>query len=194
MLETIESKVKSTPTDVKIKAFEYFITQLIAWYKEENGQETFKHNDLSRLKVLKLHFFVCASRANEKEDGLLSIFDNFWAMPYGHVESDIYKNLESLFCFEINTQNLNIINDCNKEYFETLDNKIKEEISQSFSTTKLKNKDLINYMAVDLVELSHTWYSWKAMYKLARSFNKYSLKIPNEMIRTEKKLFNLQSA
>ncbi|GEO05543.1 hypothetical protein AAE02nite_32070 [Adhaeribacter aerolatus] len=178
----------------KIKAFEFFIKQLVTWYKEQNNQEGLDKNDLSRLKVLKLHFFVCASTANEREDGLLGVFDNFWAMPYGHVESDIYKNLENLNYCEITNQRLNIIKEHSEEYFTNLDPIIKREILNSFQIIKSKNKDLINYMAIDLVELSHSWYSWRAMYKLARSFHKYSLKIPNEMIKSENKQFSLQSA
>ena len=180
--------------EIKVKAFEYFVKQLISWYKEQNTAEDFENNDLSRLKVLKLHFFVSASKANEEEDGLLGVFNNFWAMPYGHVESDIYKSLEHLCCFKLSNEKLAILNQDLTHYFNDLDPEIKTEIEKSFEVIKDKNKELINYLAVDLVELSHSWYSWKSMYKLARSFNKYSLKIPKEIIKSEGKIFNLQSA
>lgn len=179
--------------NTKTRAFEFFVDQLVKWYKEQNQSTDFNENDLSRLKVLKLHFFVSASKTNEQEDGLLTIFDNFWALPYGHVESDIYSNLDNLELFKINSQRLRINKDYTENYFSSLETSTKENIVNSFNLVKQHNIDLINYMAVDLVELSHSWYSWKSIYSLARSFQKYSMKIPNEIIKAENKIYRIDS-
>ena len=40
----------------KIQKFEYITHQLIDWYKSNN--KTIDKNDFSKLKVLKLHFFI----------------------------------------------------------------------------------------------------------------------------------------
>jgi len=75
----------------KTQAFEYFVYQLQKWYIGKYG--SFENNDFSILKVLKLLFFCSAIEAEkDKDDTLLDIaFDNFYAMPYGHVESDVYN-------------------------------------------------------------------------------------------------------
>lgn len=179
-------------TATKVKAFEYFTNHLVDWYKEQNHEQEFSDNDLSKLKVLKIHFFVCASRASEKEDGLLDVFDNFWAMPYGHVESDVYTWLDKLDYIRIDNYKLDIVKEYLDDYFLDLDSDIKKRIDESFVAVKSTNAKLVNYMAVDLVELSHTWYSWKSMYKLARSFKKYSMKIPKEIIKSENKIYSLK--
>lgn len=66
-------------TREKIQAFEFVVFKLVNWYKTQNSitdNETFTAiNDLSKLKVIKLHFFVSA--VNSKSNSLLSIFDNF---------------------------------------------------------------------------------------------------------------------
>lgn len=77
---------KSTMTsklDFKVKCFEYFVFLLIK--KSENIDEL-KSMNLTALKVQLLLFFtVCSS------DKLLAVFDNWKAMPFGSIESDIYQ-------------------------------------------------------------------------------------------------------
>mgnify|MGYP003610257323 CR=1 FL=1 len=74
----------------KEKAFEQFVLGLIKWWAEVNPEKEWEENDLSILKVLKILFFVSAVGADSKGDGLLNIFDNWVAMPYGHVEKDVF--------------------------------------------------------------------------------------------------------
>lgn len=70
----------------KIEAFEYFCLKIYEAYGNKSD------NDLSPLKLQKLLFLTCAASIDKKEttEGLLSIFDNWYAMPYGHIEKDIY--------------------------------------------------------------------------------------------------------
>jgi len=90
--------------DLKIKYFEYFVSHLI---KQTKDYEEFKNNDFSILKVQKLLFLSCA--VNVK---LLDIFDNWYAMPYGHIEKDIYdytrKNKGKFSFFTLTTKNMKL--------------------------------------------------------------------------------------
>lgn len=92
------------PPDIKLRHkmlhFEYLCSLLYKWYAQVYGDAT--KNDLGQLKTLMLLFFISAYSVRGKEDGaphsdesmgLLSIFDNFVAMPFGPIEYDVYKNI-----------------------------------------------------------------------------------------------------
>ncbi len=172
--------------NIKFSAFEYLVSKLCDWYFENNGDNL--SNDLSKLKITKLLFFTAAISSNRNEEGLLSIFNNFVALPYGHVESDVYENMDDSVCYSITKNGLILksrahINEINLSF------EIKMQIDEAISKLKAVNCKLINYKAFDLVDISHKWSSWKMMYSLARKNGKYSMKIPKEMIMTELKTF-----
>jgi hypothetical protein len=72
-----------TKVDLKIKYFEYFIKGLI---EQSKDFDEFKKNNYSQLKVMNLLFFSCSANTD-----LLRTFDNWWALPQGHVEQDIHN-------------------------------------------------------------------------------------------------------
>lgn len=179
----------------KILAFEYVLFKLTEWFMKENNLSSYtefnQSNDLNKLKVIKLHFFVSAVNSNKNH--LLGTFDKFYAMPYGHVESDIYNSLNELSYFSIDTKNLQVreVAILNTDCFTSLTFDIKNDIDESISSLKLINKDLINYNALELVELSHNWFSWQSMYDYARKNHRNSELIPVSLIKEENKVFEL---
>jgi uncharacterized phage-associated protein len=174
---------------IKIKAFEYVVSRLIEWYLSRNSDQDYK-SDFTKLKLIKLLFFVTSAKATRSNEGLLTIFDNIWAMPYGHVESDIYDNLNQTVAYKISRNGL-IENQIDfNSYFSGIDTE-KVFIDQSIQKLKEENPDLINYNSFELVELSHRWESWQTVFSLAKSQGKLSLKIPNITIQNEPKLFSL---
>ena len=77
----------SSTTSTKILAFEYVLENLGKWYQDEtrtSGVPVF-----TKLKAFKLLFFVSSAEAQNENLGLLKLFDNHHALPYGPVESDI---------------------------------------------------------------------------------------------------------
>lgn len=176
---------------VKLQAFEFVLFNLIDWYKEKNSiqsNEDFNStNDLNKLKVIKLHFFVSA--VNAKNNKLLSIFDKFYAMPYGHVESDIYNNLNQMKYYKVDIKRLSIID--SQPSFDNLNFEIKKEITNAIIELRRVNDDLINYNALQLVELSHKWFSWSSMFSYAKSNLRNSEFIPTRLIQEENKSFEL---
>lgn len=175
--------------DLKKLAFEYFTYLLYNWYEENTTN--IEENDLSTLKVLKLLFFCSAIESGEnKEETLIDTpFNNFYAMPYGHVESDIYNIIRQndLFFFEIDNNNTRLKRNVIPN-FDDLSESIKNKISSSFSKLIELNKDLFNMSALELVELSHIWYSWKFYYGKAKQKGYYSEKIPSDIIKSEEKI------
>lgn len=175
--------------DLKINAFEYVLYKLDEWYKEKNAPNT-QNNDISILKALKLLFFTSAvdSRKEESDTLLDIVFDKFVAMPYGHVESDVYSNIKSDSHKNIKIDN-NKTTITNLATILQLDNVIKTKIDDSIFKLKGINPELINMSAFELVELSHSWYSWKFYFAKAKRNNTNKESIPNEIIKSEEKIF-----
>lgn len=172
----------------KIILFEYFLKKLVEWYCEyyQIGVTEFNnhpHNNLSKLKVIKLHFFACSTNSEA-----LEIFDDFHAMPYGHVESDIYNQLDNLSFCTVTNSNL-IIN--NVEGFKSSTSPNHSIIDVSIIRLRDANSSLISLEPFELVELSHKWYSWRYNFQKARQSGSYSRPINSELILKEEKFYSM---
>lgn len=191
--EEFKKKQISNDDDLVKKqiAFEYIIKRCLSWYRDVNGD---KENDLCTLKLFKLLFFISAVRSNtENKNNLIdSVFNNFYAMPYGHIEYDIY-NLCKKLKGELKYFTLSDNKLVEKENFYKLDSEIdsdiRKEIDLSISELRIKNSDIINYKPFELINLSHCWYSWKKSYYNARGNNIFSKKIPIDDMKIECKIF-----
>lgn len=180
----------------KIPYFQYILHKLILWNNEVNRTT---NNDITILKSLKLLFFISAAKTSIKENDLLDeVFDSFWAMPYGHVESDVYDEVKrlkgDLGLFELSSNNCisKISSDTDiKSLTSSLDLSKIKLIDDSIDTLKSYNRDIISYSAFELVELSHQWYSWRRNYRLAKEKGSHSQKIPSIDIKFESKIFKL---
>jgi hypothetical protein len=104
----------------KIEAFEYFVMNIY------NRMDKPEKNDLSMIKLQSLLFLAMRAylknalipimalknKKDENDIGLLSIFDNWYAMPYGNIEKDIFdyhrKNDGQFNGFKVNVHGLEI--------------------------------------------------------------------------------------
>ena len=171
----------------KLTAFDYVVNHIHRWYVEQGGD--LQNNDLSKLKITKLLFFTCAASACPDYPGLLETFNNFVAMPYGHVESDIQDNMESSFFFNITKNGSYLKSNISSYQVDDVPSTVQVQIDEAIATLKSINADLVMTPAFDLVDLSHRWQSWRSVFSLAQQYGKYSMKIPKEMIMTEPKIF-----
>ena len=71
----------------KIEAFDYMLHLFEEW---RDNHETIKGKPFPKLTAMKLLFLAAAPKKDGGDD-LLDIFDNFYAVPYGPVESDVYN-------------------------------------------------------------------------------------------------------
>jgi uncharacterized phage-associated protein len=172
----------------KIPYVDFTIRSLLKWHNDFCKKDS---NDLSTLKVLKLIFFVTAvDTHSDSQDSLLdTVFDNFYAMPYGHVESDVYSIIKESMIEGVSTNNKNTTIFSNMTC--TLDKTISNKIENSINKLKELNPHLIELTSFDLVELSHSWYSWQYFYSLAQKQGLNSLEIENSVIKEEDKIFAL---
>lgn len=171
----------------KLIPFNYIVNQIIIWYNDQGGD--FEKNDLSKLKLTKLLFFISAASTMSGKLGLLNIFDNFYAMPYGHVESEIQDRMEQSIYYEISRNKLAFKPNYNGFVNNIEDTLVTEMIDFAIKDLKKINSELVLYDPFKLVELSHEWQSWKTVFSLAKRHGKFSMKIPHEMIISEPKIF-----
>ena len=172
----IIKKSEEIKLDLKIKYFEYFVYQLLL-KKEIN-------NSFNNFKVIKLLFLTCCSSITKDSSGLLDIFDNWFAAPYGHLEKDLeiyIKEKKGEFSFfKLDRFGITL-----KENYNT--NKI-EEFPIVFNSLKVlleKNKNILNNSGSYLIDLSMEHKSWVDNYRIALSENKYWQSIPKEEILNE---------
>lgn len=176
----------------EINIFKHIVFELKEWYKEYhkiNDEQFNSDNDFSILKLIKLQFFVTA--INSEETSLVLDKYQFFAMPYGPVESQTYaaikenKNLENF-----NLDNFKTIYNIGSK-LPTISEDLQMEIMNSITTMKANEPNLINADAGTLVDLSHKWSCWKKNYALARAKKTYSSRIPDEEIKKDIKILNL---
>lgn len=174
-------------SDKKTICFEYILIQLVEWYSSMNPDDK-ELLSLTRLKVLKLLFFISAVKQDDGSD-LLDIFDNYYAMQHGPVESDIYNNMTSKLNFysfegryikQTTTVNIDKL---------SLSKEEKDRLDKSIISLKKKNENLILYCASKLVSLSHRWNSWQTSFAIADVLGRGSEKMSGNLIRKDNQDF-----
>lgn len=173
-------------TKIKIDSFEYVISKLLSWYKEIS-----KKDDLSsftKLKLQKLLFLLSAVNATEQDRYLLNIFDNFYAMRHGPVESDIYNAMVENKFPHISFMQRNMT--LKQIDFEiNISEVYKKMIDCAINQLKEKNNQLVVYPASVLVDITHKWKSWKDAMDIAITLGKGSEKIETLNICNDIKIF-----
>lgn len=176
---------------MKSEIFQHIVFNLKEWYKDYHSfteQEFNKKNDFSILKLIKLQFFVSAVNS-ENNNIILNNFD-FFALPYGPVESTTYNDLKQNQIGLFTLKNHSIEYDAGKK-LPDISEQLKDEVLISINNLRELEPRLINAEAGELVDLSHKWNSWKKNYALARARNKYSAPMPDPEIQNDIKIFNL---
>lgn len=176
--------------EVKKQAFEYVLYKLVLWYKDAytSSNET---NDISVLKALKLLFFISAVDTTKDSHNTLldDVFNNFVAMPYGHVESEVYSIIKKGELQGVSINNYRTeITAFNPEIVNV---DLRHRIDSSINKLQNINFNLIKYSSFNLVDLSHTWYSWQYFYNIALNSHSKSYPIESEYIKSEEKIYSL---
>jgi uncharacterized phage-associated protein len=182
--------------DSKIEIFETIVHKLKDWFMEQNNIASIEdfndNNDFSILKLIKLHFFVTAINSNE-DNSLIEKFD-FFAMPYGPVETYIYSQIK----INSNFSNFSIDNFKAKFTSNTPTKEINSDliisINNAINSIKEIDSSFINADAGSLVELTHKWNSWRIIFNEARNSGSFSKSIPRELIKKDNKILNLELA
>ena len=172
---------------IKIQAFEYWLTQMLKWGNDMTPKVP--NYTFTRLKALKLLFFTAAVKDKNGND-LLDVFDNFFALPNGPVESDVYNSItaDQLIYYTFKDFSL-----AAKQKFDDngLNQDIKQRIEKSIAVLRERNEKIVAYNAESLVTLSHTWLSWQNAIMIAKVLGKSSYKMDIGLIRGNAQIFGI---
>ena len=146
---------------LKSQIFEYIAYRLHQWYIENNLD-----GKLNIMKLMRLLFLISGV---DVDNNLFDIF-RFQAWQYGHVEADLYNQYSQkkgdFNYLEISRERtilkekaFTMLNESNY-----LPKQLKSKIDDNIEKLKEKNKELINYPAFELVNLSHAYHSWDIYY------------------------------
>lgn len=166
----------------KIYAFDYMLSLFEQWNSEEAKEYTNFGNN-SKLSMLKLLFLTAVPKEEGSKD-LLDTFDNFCALPYGPVESDIYNAIQKneLPSYVLTERSItrkdNIVLPYKTEDYLP--------VQDAVDALRKINKRLILLNAFDLVEITHKWESWKQSINFAKLMDMSSYKMTVESIRNDR--------
>lgn len=173
----------------KIPYFDYFISQIIFRQFNDNKSDLdfiIRSNidkcGLNKLKLLKLLFFVSVLKVDDKYL-LDDIFDNFYAMPYGPVESDVYDNISNLTNYIVGDRDISLKENADFTYPQKASDALYSRIDKCVNALYDRNQALFNMPTFDLVELTHKADSWRIVFAEAQRRGKYSLHMPKEIIK-----------
>lgn len=168
--------------------FEYLVFLLKQWKYEQypNFNEAF-----SKLKLHKILFLVAAVKATSQSHPLLDVFNNFYALPYGPVELDIYDamngNAFKRIKFEGNNCKSDNLDDC---YFEDLNNAQKQAMIEAIRAIRDMGADYITKDPFELVDITHKWTSWQVAMQVAEMLgNKRELMSTEDIINSTVKAY-----
>lgn len=164
--------------------FSYLVGKLIEWRKEVTGEE-FKEDMFNKLSLLRLLFLVVAfDRLDDSDNGLLKIFNNFYAQPYGPVEKDIFKDIQTdgIPGYKIDDNKV-VKKDEDVDYSEI--NGITAKIDIIIVMLKVINNELVTLSSPELIEITQQWSSWNRAFSYAVFSKTLNEKMDTEDIKNE---------
>lgn len=177
----------------KVLCFEYIVFQLLKWHLSLHPKDS-NFSSFTRLKVLKLLFFVSAIHKDNEQQDLLDIFDKFYAMQHGPVESDIYNAMiqESLIYYSFKSRVISFQRQhIDATDFNELPENLQLRLEQAVELLQQTNETIIDYSASQLVELSHKWDCWRLSMHLAQILAKGSELMDVNLIRNNNQYYSI---
>lgn len=165
----------------KILLFEYIVYRLDEW-KREIGSS--KVPAFTKLRLQKILFLICAWNVSKSEPKLLSVFDCFYALPYGPVEMDIYEAMKdnSKFKhlrFDGNECIYKVFSD---SLFIDLTDEMKNYVDEAVKRFISEKRKYLTMPVFDLVDITHKWSVWYFSTIFANSHGRNMEKMSSESI------------
>lgn len=174
----------------KIEAFDYMLHLFEEW---RDNHETIKGKPFPKLTAMKL-LFLAAAPKKDRGDDLLDIFDNFYAMPYGPVESDVYNAMckDKLPSFSVKYRSIEPREGAEPYNAKRYNCKLYHRVRNAVNDLREKNEKLVLLNAFELVEITHRWSSWNRAMDFAEFMKQLSAKMSIDSIRDSSKIFDLK--
>lgn len=161
--------------------FEYIVYRLDEW-KNRIGSD--KVPVFTKLRLQKILFLICAWNVSKSEPKLLSVFNRFYALPYGPVEMDIYKAMkdDSKFKHLRFDGNECVYKDFADSMFVDLADEMKNYVDDAIKHFKLEKRRYLTMPVFDLVDITHRWSAWYFSTIYANSQGRNMEKMSSESI------------
>ena len=174
----------------KIEAFDYMLHLFEEW---RDNYETIKGKPFPKLTAMKL-LFLAAAPKKDRGDDLLDIFDNFYAVPYGPVESDVYNAMceDKLPSFSVKYRSIEPREVAEPYNAKRYNDKFYHRVRNAVNDLREKNEKLVLLNAFELVEITHRWSSWDRAMDFAEFMGQMSAKMSIDSIRDSSKIFDLK--
>lgn len=137
---------------------------------------------------------MAAAPKKDGGDDLLDIFDNFYAMPYGPVESDVYNAMceDKLPSFSVKYRSIEPREGAEPYNAKRYNCKLYHRVRNAVNDLREKNEKLVLLNAFELVEITHRWSSWDRAMDFAEFMGQMSAKMSIDSIRDSSKIFDLK--
>lgn len=159
--------------------FEYIVYRLDGWKREISFT---KVPTFTKLRLQKILFLICAWSVSKDNPKLLSVFNRFYALPYGPVEMDIYEAMK-----DGSFEHLNFCeNECRYDFedfmFDGLPNDMKGFVDDAISHFYSENREYLTMPVFDLVDITHKWSVWQVSMEYAKVQGRNMEAISNDSI------------
>lgn len=163
--------------------FEYLVFRLNEW-KLKLEKEKIKVPVFTKLRLQKILFLICAWKAESTNRKLLKIFNQFYALPYGPVEMDIYEAMKNRIYFQyINFDgNECIYNNLEESMFVAVSEECRNLIDEAVDDFSKDHRQYLTMPVFDLVDITHRWSAWKITMDIATFFGNKKEKMSVECI------------
>lgn len=172
--------------NTKVLAFEFLLSRLLSW-KSELVRVPINQVRFSKTQALKLLFLASSMKSKDGHD-LLDVFDNFYAMQFGPVESDIYNAISnrSLSYISLDEDSLLYVNSLSVAECEE---GLRLRIVESIDLLRSANPRIVLEQATSLVGITHKWRCWKQAYLTAQLLERGSYFMTTKSIRESNSIF-----
>ena len=163
--------------------FEYLVFRLNEW-KLKLEKEKIIVPVFTKLRLQKILFLICAWKAESTNRKLLKIFNQFYALPYGPVEMDIYEAMKNRIYFQyINFDgNECIYNNLEESMFVAVSEECRNLIDEAVDDFSKDHRQYLTMPVFDLVDITHRWSAWKITMDIATFFGNKKEKMSVECI------------
>lgn len=168
--------------------FEYIVYRLNEW-KQKIGSE--KVPAFTKLRLQKILFLICAWNVSKTEPKLLSVFNRFYALPYGPVEMDIYEAMKD----DTKFKHLRFDgNECVYDAFSYSDfigltDEVKNYVNDAIKQFISEKRKYLTMPVFDLVDITHKWSVWYFSTIFANSQGRNMEKMSSESIINSTKYY-----
>ena len=153
--------------------FEYLVFRLDEWKKKIEKRNE-KVPAFTKLRLQKILFLVCAWNVENTNRKLLNIFDQFYALPYGPVEIDIYEAMKNHKIFQHINFNGNecIYSKIESSVFTSVSSRYRKWIDEAVDNFIKNDRKYLTMPVFDLVDITHRWSAWRITMDIASFFGK----------------------